>query len=255
MPPVNTPFSFPPTEFDPFDSINAPYVPPPLELWGMVEINAWACALVSGVGRVPYSDPALKRYTAIDIFVQSLPEQGITKPKQQECNMLYESDEWNKITLASINALGITDVRTLNGKWARIEKVNGKPYYEKVNGKYRKFDEFGKPVEPKGYERIFKFIALYNNEDECRAAYFANGGKTVEASAQANQVINGEETDRMTAIAFMNALVPNACKGKANMGEAIIAVKAMIESNPIISKHFSENSPEVIDLITKSFAV
>jgi hypothetical protein len=67
--------------FDPWEEANNPPEPSYQNyLWGRVIINAWACALVKGFGKVPY-DPQEhgdNRWTAIDIMIDALPEMNIT---------------------------------------------------------------------------------------------------------------------------------------------------------------------------------
>jgi len=54
---------------DPFDAASNPPVQT-YDLFGKVELSAWACALVKGQGKVAF-DPSVheKRFTAIDIFI------------------------------------------------------------------------------------------------------------------------------------------------------------------------------------------
>lgn len=233
--------------FDPFDSASNPTLPA-FELWGMVEINAWACALVKGQGKVPFNaqDPNHKRFTAIDVFIQPLPELNITNTKTCEGHMLGESKEWASITLASIKALGIDNVREINGKYARVTKVpNGRTYTNKDG-------------ETKD-ELTFKFVTLFEDEKKCRAAYFAsngNGHATSTPTPTYNEitapVVDAAEQERLTALPFLNVIVPNASKGKKTLDEAKPAVAALIAQYPIVSKHFTVDSPEVFDLMMKN---
>src|SRR5689334_525545 len=118
--------------FDPFETASNPPTQT-YDLFGKVEISAWACALVKGQGKVAY-DPNVheKRFTAVDIYVQPLPEIDVKYPKSLEDHPVAESKEWASITLASIKALGVNNVREVNGRYARIARVpNGKQYEKK----------------------------------------------------------------------------------------------------------------------------
>ncbi|MCX6057770.1 MAG: hypothetical protein NTW69_06435 [Chloroflexi bacterium] len=229
-------------DFDPFASASNP-VAPVYELWGMVEINAWACHLQKGTGKVPFdaTNPDHKRVTAIDLFIAPLAEQDITNTKSCEDHHIAESADWAGITLKSIKALGIDNIREINGKYARVEKVDGKPYFEKGADK--------KTATPKGFERHFKFVALYDTEAACRDAYLAAGGKSAQS---VNVLIDVSDTEKQTAMAFLKVIVTNAAKSASNVEAAKIAVTVALAGYPSVAKYFTAESVEVLDLINAS---
>lgn len=233
----------PVTEVDPFASAGAPVLPT-YDMFGLVEINAWFCALVTGQGKVPF-DPQVheKRFTAIDVYIQ--PVHDVKFPKQCECDWLAESPTWARITLPSIKALGIENPRELNGKWARVTRVDSleKPYEKK--------DTAGNKTGEKAVKKTFKFVELYDSEDACRAAYVAAGGTASNANGNGHNVpaMVVEDPAKATAATFLNAIVPNAVRGKTTFADAQAAAKTIITQYAPVAAYFNETSPETIAII------
>jgi hypothetical protein len=230
-------------EFDPFESASNPATRS-FDLWGKVDLSAWACALVTGTGKVPYdpNNPNHKRFTAIDIYVQPLIELDVKYPRSLEDHPVAEFAEWAKITLPSIKALGIDNVREVNGKWARIARVpNGKKYPKKDKAT-------GQATGEMADETTFKFIALFDTEDACRADYLANGGKPLEGK-NAPQPIS-EDGEKNTAQVFLKVIVENAVRGTADWASAKDAVAKALPQHTAIAKHFTVDSVETLQLIT-----
>ena len=253
---VNTPVQIMADDgFDPFAEASAPKVQA-YDLFGMVEINAWACALQKGVGKVPFdpANPNHKRFTAIDVFIQPLAEQEIKYPKTCEEHWVAEFPEWAKITLPSIKAAGIENVREVNGKWARVARVpNGK--------KYAKKDKAGNPIGEMAEETTFKFVEFYGDEDACRAAYIAAGGHVATNNAPAGMpdgaavpVVDPSEAEKATAYAFLKAIVGNAAKGMATPDQAKTAVALALTQYPVVTKFYTVDSAETVELIAQVLA-
>lgn len=238
MQPTNTLDPITPTVdgFDPFDSASNPELPA-FALWGVVEVSAWACALVKGTGKVPYdaNNPNHKRTTAIDIFIAPIADQNINNPKSCERHMIAESKEWANITWKSIKDLGVTNLREVNGKWARVAVVPSGKTYKNKDGETKD-------------ETTFKFVAFYASEAELRAAYVANGGKVSEPTFS-TPVISQDDADRQTAAAFLAVIVPNAVKGKTTPDEKKLAVATALTQYPTVSRFFSAESAEVMALM------
>jgi hypothetical protein len=237
-------------EYDPFDEATNP-PEQTYDLFGKIEISAWACAFQKGVkGGVPY-DPAVheKRHTMIDIFIQPLPEINVKYPKTLEFHDVTWSVSWAKFTLPSIKALGIDNVKEINGKWARVARVpNGKQYAAK--------DTNGNPTGEMRDETTFKFIAFFADEDACRAAYLAAGGQT---SANGNghnipttEPITQENAERATAEAFLKVIVTNAARGASDYATAKEAVGKALAQYPTVAKFFNADSLETGALITET---
>jgi hypothetical protein len=210
------------------------------DLWGQVAINAWFCTLEKGYGRVPF-DPALypisQRRTAVDITIDPLPELGITNPNVCERRMLAESKEWRTITLQSLHDLGIQDVRSVSGKWVRIVPEPTGRTYEK-NGETKN-------------ETAFRFIAVYETEAECHAAYAGGGAGQPAAPTTSTPAATGTDLERETAKPFLKVIVSSAIAGK-KPEEYQAAVNLAISGFPMVSKFFTFDSPEVQELLPQS---
>ncbi len=240
---VLEPIATDPNEIDPFASASDPVViTPNFDLWGMVEISAYACHLQKGKGggKVPFdaTNPDHKRMTAINVFIQPLAEIDVKYPKQWEMDWIAEFQTWAKITLPSIKAAGFENVREINGKWARVARVDSldKPYDKK--------DAQGNPTGEKGVKKTFKFVEFFDTEDACRAAYLAAGGHAATQPAATDPT----DADKIAALAFLKVIVPNACKGKKITDDWKGAVTTALAQYPMVSKHFTAESPEVAEL-------
>lgn len=207
--------------------------------YAQVNCDAWFCVLEKGTGKVvfdPARHPIEQRRTAINISLAPLPEQNIQFPLVRE--MVAESKEWASIVWPSAKGLGINSTRELNGRWAKVEVVpTGRKYTNRAG-------------ENKD-ATTFKFVALYADEAAARAAYQAGGAQPVEeehvaepaTAATAPATANGQE--RQTALEFLKVLVPQWC----SKGIDTTAVATGIAANPVIARHFTAQSPEVIQLM------
>lgn len=216
---------------DPFDSATEARIPS-AAFYCQVQCDAWFCVLVKGQGKVvfdPAQHPVEQRRTALNISLAPIAEQQVQFPLVRE--MIAESVEWAKIVWPSAKALGINSARELDGKWARVEIVPTGRKYKNQAGEDKD-------------ATTFKFAALYPDEAAARAAYAAGGqpdGATpAAAAAPANGSSNAKE--RETAYAFLKVLVPQ-------WGADLDKVAAGIAANPVIARHFSIQSPEVIELV------
>ena len=88
--PVNVLQPVEPTEFDPFAAASNPDVATPnYDLFGLVELTAFGCALIKGQGKVPWEaltpeqrQTFVKPKTAIQMYIQPLAEIDVKYPKQ-----------------------------------------------------------------------------------------------------------------------------------------------------------------------------
>lgn len=235
--------------FDPFAAATEAQVRT-FDLFGMVEISAWACHLEKGAGKIPFdpANPNHKRFTAIDVFIQSLPEIDIRYPKTLECDWLAEGKTWAKITLPSIkeayqNSTGqeLGSVKQINGMYARVARVDSlEPPYEK------KDRATGVPTGEMAVKQTFKFVEFYANEDQCRAAYTAAGGKPMQGSSS-TVAPSQEQSDKNAAMAFLPVIVKNALNGKGLKisDDWKTAVNTALTQFPMVAKHFTADAPEV----------
>lgn len=238
-------------EFDAFDAATNAQVRS-FDLFGIVEISAWACHLEKGSGKIPFDpqNPNHKRMTAIDVFIQPLPEIDVKYPKTLECHWLAEYNTWAKITLPSIkeafqNATGqeLGSVRQINGMYARVARVDSldKPYPKKDSSTNQ---PTGEMVTPK----TFKFVEFYADEAACRAAYVAAGGQPMQGGSPAQSVDTAPvDNEKQSAMAFLPVIVKNALEGKGLKvtDDWKAAVNTALGQFPLVAKHFTAESPEV----------
>lgn len=236
------------TEFDAFDAATNAQVRT-FDLFGMVEINAWNCSFEKGTkGPIPFDpeNPNHKRFTAIDVFIQPLPEIDVRYPKSLECHWTAESYTWTKITKPSIfeaferfSGHEIGSVKEINGLYARVARVDS------LDKKYEKKDSNGNLTGEMVTPKTFKFIEFYANEDACRAAYVAAGGQAMGASSAVAP--SQEQSDKNAAMAFLPVIVKNALNGKGLKisDDWKAAVNTALAQYPMVVKHFNAESPEV----------
>ena len=198
----------------------------PREYYGQIQVDCWFCALVKGQGKVPF-DPQQheRRSTCIDIRVYPISEMNLSFELRRE--MLDWARDWAGIVWPNLKGLGVTSVRDLAGKWCKCSWVSdGRTYRDKA-----------------GEERestTFKFLALYDDEEACRAAYYADTGKQPE-SAQTEKPTPGFEDakpaenpkERESAEVFLRSIIQ---QHKGNMAK----IKAWVDVTPMVAKFFGD---------------
>jgi len=202
--------------------------------FGQVHISPWFCVLEKGVGRVPY-DPQVHRAdqkrTALDIEIQPLPSSGLEFAIVR--NLIAEDRDWAGTILPSIKALGIAP-KDLHQKWARVDLVETGKKYTNRNGEEKKLT-------------TLKFLEVYQTEAECEAAAAKLFGKTATdtpAPAAAPASSGNGNAEKETAKMFLPALWKQA-------GQDVTKFMELINNNPLTSKYFTVNSPEVLNLVTQ----
>lgn len=211
-------------------------------IWGQCEAKSWWCVLEKGIGKVEF-DPQVhsqdQRRTAIDIIVHPLADMNLTFELAR--NMIAESREWAGIVLPSIRELGVGP-KQLNGAWVKAQTVPltdkaGNPVTYTSNGAVKE-------------KTTLKFLAIYPDEEACRADYLANSGKVQQADIQYGQNGNGSDSkERETALKFVKVYVENACRGQTDIEAARQKLAVSIAQQPLISKYFTVDSPEVVQMI------
>jgi len=235
-------------EFDPFAAATEAQART-FDLFGVVEISAWACHLEKGAGKIPFdpANPNHKRMTAIDVFIQPLPEIDVKYPKTLECHWLAEYNTWAKITLPSIKdayqkstGQELGSVKQINGMYARVARVDS------LDKKYGKKDDAGNLTGEMVTPKTFKFVEFYADEDACRAAYVAAGGQAMQGGSSA-VAPSQEQSDKNAAMAFLPVIVKNALNGKGLKisDDWKAAVNTALAQYPMVVKHFNAESPEV----------
>ncbi len=224
---------------DPYDSAtNATLAP--RSYYGQIQVDAYFCVLVKGTGKVPYDGGqhrAEDRRTAIDISLLPLAEQNVNFDLRRAT--IAESREWAGIIWPSLKALGVSSVRDVNGKWAKMQQVPSGRTYRNSAGEEKE-------------ATTFKFLALYDDEVACRAAYLTDTGKPAEqgpAAAGTNggngNGSNGNGHDLQVAIPFIQAFAK-----QANFD--LDKTKAMCQSQSIITKAIDLDSPDFARIVAEA---
>lgn len=218
---------------------------PVYENYGQMKVNAWFCALIKGQGKVAWDPNSLdpntgnppRRYTAIDMSLEALADQ----PIQIDRTMLAEFGEWPEIVLPSLKNIGITSLQALNNQWVRCEMVPTGRTYEKDG-------------ETKN-ATTFKFLQIFANEAECRAAWTAsrNGsGQPAPQQQPATTSNNGNGNERETALKFLKPYVQNACnQASGDLVKAQQVLAPMLAAQKLLAKYFTVDSPEVMQLLAE----
>lgn len=217
-------------------------------IWGQCEAKSWWCVLEKGVGKVEFDpqmhNPDLRR-TAIDIIVHPLTEMNLSFDIVR--NMIAESREWAGIVLPSIRDLGISP-KQLNGSWVKVQTV---PLTDR-SGQVVTYTDSNGVVKEK---TTIKFLAVFPNEDSCRADYLANSGKSTRQDTQYAEAGNGSggngNKERETALKFLKVYVENAMRSEPDIVAARNKLASMIAQQPLISKYFTVDSPEVLDMMAE----
>ena len=220
-----------------------------LKIWGQIDYKETLVGFTYPVkdefGNVitkgskdPY-DPAIHESPslAIDLYIAPLPEVNISNSRILEYNVTKGSLQWEKETLPSLMKLGVTDKKQINQVWACIEIIESKKTYVNSSGE----------TKPK---LSWVFLALFADEDSCRANYLAvNGGQPSNVQVSSNAPVQTpEEQEKATAYQFLKVIVPNAARGK-EFEEAKAAVADALAKFPMVATHYPVDSPEVLNLI------
>lgn len=218
------------------------------DIYGDIALDMWFCTLKKGIGKTPYidgQDNPNDRRTAVDINITDLSGVNYKRSFIAEIG----ADGWKAVTLPSIVALGIQDMRVMNGKFVHAVMTPFGEYTDKNSGEKK----------PRTAPKI---LAIFKSREECEAA--AQGG-AVQAdwmsgpppaaptngngAAPANGAANDGE--RAIALSFLPAIVAG-CR----VGNGIDSAKltAALNGNLILARHFTLASPEVAQAMAQALA-
>lgn len=222
--------------------------PPPPQMrtdyYGEVQVDVYFVTFIDGAeGKkqlVPFNPQAHKvedRRTQIEICIIPLDETGLKFNVERK--ILAESKEWNKIVLPSIERLAV-GLRDIVGKYARVELVE-------TGGKSKKGNPLTAP----------SFVMIWDKREDCLADYFRQfegvDPDTIlpPAPAQKPQEAN-DALGRQTALEFLKVIVQQAAKTQTTPQGMMKDLAGRIPQNPVVSKHFNIESPELMTLVSEA---
>lgn len=231
-----------------FDLMDAVFNPEPIvqRLYCEVTADVWQGALEKGVGKVLY-DPAVHKKAPLTIIELHLnPVAGTNLSSWDFDFILQFNDGWRKVVLPSMQALGLSSLRDVHGKFAVVELVTA--------GSFKGRD--GDTVEKKAP----KFIAVFDTLDELTAAWVADRDGTAApttstpASGTPAAPTNGTngstpapapavDNQREVAMTLLPALVGLA---KTDDGFDRQRLADLLAKNAMTAKYFTVDSPEVV---------
>lgn len=237
----------------PWDVAANPPPPPEYknEYWGELWIDANFITLVKGApgGRVPWDDSMegqlnpstgkpMSRLTEVKISLAPLADTGLQFTVDRD--YIAEFKPWTDITFPSLKALGVMDLPSLQGKFGWVEMIKtGETYTSNKTGKLVEKD-------------TFKFLGIYEDETACKAAYMAakNGTAPTTTTPPTQAANNGANGEKDVAWRFLQRYIKSACEATPGDLAAIRqSLTATIAGQPLLSKHFTVDSPEVVEAI------
>lgn len=221
-------------------------------IWGQVEARSWYCVLEKGVGKVIFdaqTHSADQRRTAIDIIVHPLAEMALAFDLSR--NMIAESHEWASVVLPSLRDLGVSP-KSLDATWVKVQTI---PLTDRAGSAITYTDNNGVVKE----KTTLKFLTVFPGESACRTDYekARGSGAATQMAQDAVSGASGSENankERTTAWIFLKIFAKDICKEQTSLEAIRAALAEKIASQPLISKYFTIDSPEVVELIAESMA-
>jgi len=231
------------TADDPMDAASNATLAP-RNYYGQIQVDAYFCALIKGVGKVPFDPqqhPNDKRCTAINISILPLAEQNVRFDIKRET--IAESREWAGIVWPSLKGLGLTSLRQAHNAWAKMQQVPSGRKYRNAAGEEKE-------------ATTFKFLALYPTEDACRAAYFAEGGKSNgTAAAAADEPLPLDPAAPTGPNAHDIEVAKQFIKAFAKQnGFELDKTRTACAGQPVITKAIDLNSQAFVDIVAEAMA-
>lgn len=201
----------------------------PSVYFGKVNFDLWPCVLVKGQGAVVFDPNQHKpEDRRIQIEISITPLSSARKQFITERKALAESRDWIKVTLASIKALGLQSAREVDNRWVQyVMEPTGRKYTDK-----------------NGIERdntMPKILAVYDSEEAAEAAKVKLYGKTKsdeDLVFEPDPPKSNGNGEREVAMKFLPSIVAMCNKDRKKIAQ-------MLASQPLVSKYFTVDSPEV----------
>ena len=199
----------------------------------IVTIDSYFCVLAKGAGKRVWdatNDPLNDRKVAIKLSIECAKRDGGTYTVDQDCVNFERA--WVGFTLPSLQKLGVSDLRALNGKSCHIKRVATGERYTNKSGEQKE-------------KSAIIFLELFADADACKAASEAFYGER--RSAGVEEVDLPEPPSSMPAEQkfALDSLLPlwNAS------GKNPERFTSLIEANPMIKKWYPASHPHVKGLM------
>jgi hypothetical protein len=214
--------------------LDEPVVQPAYEIWGQAFVAVWKAALVKGEGKVPF-DPTVHKSMvyAIDLSIVPITEQNA---KHVERSLIQNSKEWEMIQ-KSIKDLGAAPSE-IDQKYVRIAFEPTGETYNNANGETKN-------------KTFIKFLKVFKNEAECIADYGATtmGDVPVTVTDDNAGVPAAGAKEFEAAKKLLEASLRGVVKVVSTPEEAKALTLVKIKASPVMSRFFTEDSPELDDMI------
>ena len=214
--------------------LDEPVVQPAYEIWGQAFVAVWKAALVKGEGKVPF-DPTVHKSMvyAIDLSIVPITEQNA---KHVERSLIQNSKEWEMIQ-KSIKDLGAAPSE-IDQKYVRIAFEPTGETYNNANGETKN-------------KTFIKFLKVFKSEAECIADYGATtmGDVPVTVTDDNAGVPAAGAKEFEAAKKLLEASLRGVVKVVSTPEEAKALVLVKIKASPVMSRFFTEDSPELDDMI------
>ena len=214
--------------------LDEPIVQPAYEIWGQAFVAVWKAALVKGEGKVPFDPTAHKSMVyAIDLSIVPITEQNA---KHVERSLIQNSKEWEMIQ-KSIKDLGAAPSE-IDQKYVRIAFEPTGETYNNANGETKN-------------KTFIKFLKVFKSEAECIADYGATTMGDVPVTVTDNNagVPAAGAKEFEAAKKLLEASLRGVVKVVSTPEEAKALVLVKIKASPVMSRFFTEASPELDDMI------
>jgi len=217
--------------------LDEPVVQPAYEIWGQAFVAVWKAALVKGKGKVPF-DPTVhtSMVYSIDLSIVPITEQNA---KHVERSLIQNSKEWEMIQ-KSIKDLGAAPSE-IDQKYVRIAFEPTGKTYTNTNGDTKN-------------ETFVKFLKVFKSEAECIADYGATTmGDVPVTVTEPQEIASGVPAAGAKEFEAAKKLLEASLRGVVKVVSTPEEAKALalvkIKASPVMSRFFTEDSPELDDMI------
>ena len=205
-----------------------------VEIFGEVSMDAWHCVLKKGEGKRPFVegvDGLSDRKTSVDIILHPIDE--MDSKFQHERSLVAQSLAWGKITWPSLQRLGVENAREARNRFCRVKLTPTGRKWTNKNGEQSE-------------ETTFEFLEFFPSKQACVAAYSASKG-VVAGKAETS----GDSPEKQNAYKFAVAIVKNIATETKDLDTLTQKVKDKIAAMPVVARHFSIESPEILALLAE----